>query len=29
MVEGLTNYRDDRCMSGESMFQTEAGLMNY
>ena len=29
MDAGLINYRDDRCMSGESMFETETGLMNY
>ena len=29
MEAGLLNYRDDRCMSGESMFETETGLMNY
>ena len=29
METGLINYRDDRCMSGKSMFETEASLMNY
>ena len=29
MEAGLINYRNDRCMSGGSMFGTETGLMNY
>ena len=29
MEASLIHYRDDRCMPGESMFETEAGLMNY
>ena len=29
MEAGLINYRDGRCMSGESMFETETSLMNY
>ena len=29
-MAGLINYRDDRCISGESiMFETETSLMNY
>ena len=29
MEAGLINYRDDRCMTGESMFETETSLMSY
>ena len=29
MEAGLINYRDDRCMLGKSMFETETSLMNY
>ena len=29
MGAGLINYREDRCMSGESTFKTEISLMNY
>ena len=29
MEAGLINHREDKCMSGESMFETETGLMNY
>ena len=29
MEAGLINYRDDRCMSGESMFETETSLISY
>ena len=29
-MAALINYRDDRCISGESiMFETETSLMNY
>ena len=28
MEAGLINYRDDRCMTGESMFETETSLMS-
>ena len=29
MEAGLINYRDDRCMSGESLLGTETVLLNY
>ena len=29
MEAGLINYRDDRSMTGESMFETETSLMSY
>ena len=29
MEAGLINHRDDRCMSGESMFETETSLIDY
>ena len=29
MEAGLINYRDDRCMSGESLLEMEKRLLNY
>ena len=29
MEAGLINYQNDKCISGESMFEMETSLMNY
>ena len=29
MEAGLTNYQNDKCISGKSMFEMETSLMNY